>query len=274
MIDADALAAELVAACDRGLHVKVPPTTRDPSFNLDAAYAVEAAVVRRRRAEGWRPVGLKVGYANRALWRLLRLTTLVWAHVYDRTVHPAADNRAHHALTHRVQPRLEPEIVFKLRDAPPAGAADAATSLAAVEWIALGFEVNDCVFLDWKYQPADFVAAFGFHTALIIGTPIAVTPERLPALVDALARFAVRLSRDGTLVEEGSARNVLKSPALCLAELATAVAARPGTGAFGPGALVSTGTLTASQPVGVGETWTAEVDDVLGLPALTVAFGV
>ena len=41
-----------------------------------------------------------------------------------------------------------------------------AAVLASVEWLALGFEIVDSVFADWKFQPADFVAAFGLHAAL------------------------------------------------------------------------------------------------------------
>ena len=39
--------------------------------------------------------------------------------------------------------------------------ADAAAVLEAVEWLALGFEIIDCVYVDWKFQPPDFVAAYG-----------------------------------------------------------------------------------------------------------------
>ena len=38
------------------------------------------------RAAGHRTVGRKVGYANKAVWRVLKLETLVWAHMYDDTV--------------------------------------------------------------------------------------------------------------------------------------------------------------------------------------------
>ena len=40
------------------------------------------------------------------------------------------------------------------------GTTEAHEVLQDVEWLALGFEVIDCVFADWKYAPADFVAAF------------------------------------------------------------------------------------------------------------------
>ena len=115
--------------------------------------------------------------------------------------------------------------------------------LDAVEWLALGFEVIDCPFPDWKFQPVDFVAAFGLHAALIVGTPLRI--EAAPqTLVDELARFHVSLLKDGQVVAEGSGRNSLRSPALCLGELAFAMSARPTTEPLDAGALVSSGTLT------------------------------
>lgn len=268
------LARVILRAYGAGTMLPAAPTTRDPAFDLDAGYAVEAELVRLRRAEGRRTVGLKVGFANKAAWRILKLETLVWAHLYDNTVHHAPGNEASLLIAGRVAPKIEPEIVFRL--ARPLGpGADAAAALEAVEWMALGFEVNDCVFPDWKFQPADFVAAFGFHVALVIGAPTA--PRGLEdnmtgeALLNALATFTLALSKNGHPAEEGSGKNALRSPALCLAELASAIARRPGAEPLSAGDLVSTGTLTTPQPVAAGDVWRAEVTG-LNLPALTLRF--
>jgi 2-keto-4-pentenoate hydratase len=269
------LADELEQAYARGEPRPSPPSARERGLTLQTAYDVEAELARRRVATGHRAVGLKVGFANKAMWRILKLETLVWAHMYDDTVHVVPASQATHGLAGRVAPRIEPEIVFRLSRALEPGAADPAEILAAVEWMALGFEINDCVFPDWKFQPADFVAAYGFHTALFVG------PSRPPRSSDAeaLATFGVRLSRNGELVEAGAGKNALRSPALCLAELAAALSrqardagqARPTrrvmTERLIAGDLVSTGTLTTPQPIAPGETWRAEVD-ALDLPPL------
>jgi 2-keto-4-pentenoate hydratase len=80
----EALARELLSAKENGSMINVRPSERD-GFNLDAAYAVEGALKAFREAEGCRAIGQKVGYANRAMWRALKLETLVWAHMYDDT---------------------------------------------------------------------------------------------------------------------------------------------------------------------------------------------
>src|SRR5262249_43814546 len=76
----------LFDAYANGTPIAAPLSVSHPGFSLDDAYAVEAELVRLKQARGARPVGLKVGFANRAMWRILKLDTLVWAHMYDDTV--------------------------------------------------------------------------------------------------------------------------------------------------------------------------------------------
>src|SRR5688572_21032651 len=265
-----AIARELIAAYSTRQVLPAPLSSRDAAFDLAAAYAVEAELVRLRRAEGWTPVGRKVGYANKAVWRALKLETLVWAHMYDQTVQYAQDNATSLEVGRFCSARIEPEIVFKLRR-PLDGATDAAAALNAVEWVALGFEIIDCVYPEWKFQPADFVAAFGLHAALIVGEPRRVDAAAIPALVEQLARFTLQLRRNGEVVDEGAGRNSLRSPALCLGELAAAIVRRTPAEPLAAGELVSSGTLTESRPIAAGESWTAAVEGI-ELPALSLRF--
>lgn len=265
MIDSSILARELRDAYANRQSVSAP-TTREGGMDLLSAYATERELVRLKEASGCRPVGLKVGFANKAMWRALKLDTLVWAHMYDDTVRLADRDSAAVSLAQLYSPKIEPEIVFKLRSAI-APDADAAAVLAAVEWLALGFEIIDCVYPDWKFTPVDFVAAYGLHAGLIVGTPLAVTAELIPSLVDQLAAFTVTLQNNGETVAQGSGKNSLKSPALCLGELSSA-----STKAGEPlkaGDLVSSGTLTEAQLLTIGQTFTAVVEG-LDVPPLTV----
>ncbi len=267
MIDPAAIAREIVSARANREPIAVLPSAR--GLDLPSAYAVEAELLRLRREDGRSPVGLKVGYANKAMWRVLKLDTLVWAHVYDDTVHYADGGRAALSGGAMIAPKIEPEIVFKLSAPIPAGTTDPAAVLAHVEWLALGFEIIDCVYPGWTFQPADFVAAFGLHAALVVGTPLGVTEAQIPGLVEALATFKVSLLKDGQAVAEGAGRNSLRSPALCLAELASARATHPDATPLAAGDFVSSGTLTESQLIHPGEQWTAEVAG-LGVDRLTL----
>jgi len=234
-------------------------STRDGGIDLNAAYATEAAIAAARRAAGHQTVGWKVGYANKAMWRALKLDTLVWAHLYDDTVRYADWNDLTLSIAPMIAPKIEPEIVFKLSKVPES--CEPAAVLEATEWYALGFEIIDCVFPDWKFQPADFVAARGLHSALVVGEPVYVEPEDIAQLVTDMAAFTVRLLRNNEMVEEGAAKNALKSPLLCIAELDQALKRRGGE-TLQPGDVISTGTLTTSLPMTAGDTWLASLSGI------------
>ncbi len=257
----DPITEELVAAWSTCATIPVPFTARDTAFDLDHAYAVESELGHLREANGHKIVGRKVGFANKAMWRVLKLETLVWASMYEDTVH-TPDSEV--SLAGFISPKIEPEIVFKLRQTQTTGP----VTLEAVEWLALGFEIIDCPFPDWQFKPADFVAAYGLHRALIVGEPHYIEAQAIPELFNNLATFKLNLLKNGQLIEEGTGKNSLKSPALCLEELAAAVLRRTGL-PLQPGEIISTGTLTAAPPISPGEIWQAEVE---GLPLDPLVF--
>jgi 2-keto-4-pentenoate hydratase len=266
--DVESLARELRSAHESGQMVASLPSAR-PGFDLDTAYEVEATLKRFREGGGHKAVGRKVGYANKAMWRVLKLETLVWAHMYNDTVHFSDGNSGSVSIAHPRSLKVEPEIVFGLKQSLTGDSSDAHAALEASEWLALGFEIIDCPFADWKFQPSDFVASYGLHAALVIGERLQVRPDLVAKLMDELPRFKVRVSKSGEFVEEGSGRNSLKSPALCLAELGAAVAKRFPDQPLGASEIVSSGTLTAGHLTTGGDLWTLEVEG-LTLPSLTL----
>ena len=271
--EVESLARELLLAYETGQMVPVIPSTR-PGFDLNTAYQVEAALKHLREAAGHKAVGRKVGYANKAMWRVLKLETLVWAHIYDDTVHYSDGNSIALALAHTRSLKIEPEIVFGLKQPLTALGSDAAAALASTDWLAIGFEIIDCPFPNWKFQPSDFVASFGLHAALVIGARVQVRPDNIAALVDELPRLKVHVScstrsKNEQFVEEGSGRNSLRSPALCVAELSAAIARRFPSEPLRAGEIVSSGTLTAGHPADRGDLWKVEVEG-LSLPPLTL----
>lgn len=271
--EVESLAHDLMSAYETGQTIGVLPSTR-PGFDLNTAYAVETSLKTLREAAGHKAVGRKVGYANKAAWRLLKLDTLVWAHMYDDTVHYSNGNTASCTVPHPRSLKIEPEIIFGLKQvigAQGESGVDAAVALAATDWLAIGFEIIDCPFPDWKFQPSDFVASFGLHAALVVGERIPVKQADIAALADALSRFKVQVSKNGEFVEEGSGRNSLRSPALCLAELSTAITRRFPHEPLRAGEIVSSGTLTAGHFADRGDLWTVEVEGLsLNLPPLTL----
>jgi 2-keto-4-pentenoate hydratase len=208
-------------------------------------------------------VGRKIGFTNRNIWAQYGATSPIWAHVYDGTLIHARDNTATLSLAGSAQPRIEPEIAFMLRAPPPVGCEDPAVMLEYIDWLAPSFEIVDCHFADWKFNPADAAADFSLHWRLIVGTPHVIRQAEIPALAAQLHDCRVTLAMNDRVMDRGSGANALGHPALALAFLADILARQPQFAALARGEIVTTGTLTAALPVQSGETWTSRYE---GLP--------
>jgi len=254
--DAETIAQEVADAFASGRTFSSPLSSRE-GFTLEVAYAVEAALARRRSAAGRRMVGRKVAFANAAVWRALKIETVAWASMYDDTVQQAAEG-TRTVVPFTFAPKLEPEIVFRLKSAVDGDPTDPAAVLGAVEWLSLGYEVVDCPFENWTFQAPDLVAAFGFHANLVLGRPTYITPANAAALAGQLSTFTLTLFKNDAPVEKGGGVNVLTNPALALGELAAAIRRTPGARPLEAGELVTTGSLTTPPRIHPGETWRAE----------------
>ena len=265
------VANELIDALDQA---KTIPSIiqRNPHFDWDAAYRVAADLVRMRRARGEQTIGRKIGFTNRNIWAEYGAVGPIWAHVYDRTVQHATDGKATVSLKGSVQPRLEPEIAFRLKGPMPSSVNDPASMLELIEWYAPSFEIVDCHFADWKFGPADSAADFSFHWRLIVGTPCRIEPGAIPALVASLRDCQVTLSKGGAVSDRGVGANALGHPLSALAHLAGALALQPQFEPLAAGEVITTGTLTAAMPIKAGETWSSRYEGLPGVAGLTLNF--
>lgn len=256
------IATELLAAHDAA---KTIPSIvdRNPGFDWDHGYAVAAEILRLRRARGERTLGRKIGFTNRNIWAEYGATAPIWAHVYDTTLKLAAGSRVTLSLLGSVQPRLEPEIAFKLKGPLAAGIADPRAVLDALEWYAPSFEIVDCHLADWKFQTAESEADFALHWRLVVGAPRQVREADKDALVGMLRDCQVTLRRNGEVADRGVGANALGHPASAMAHLAAVLAERPQFEPLAAGEIVTTGTLTAAMPIKPGEVWSSEY---AGLP--------
>jgi 2-oxo-3-hexenedioate decarboxylase len=164
------------------------------------------------------------------------------------------------SLRSLAEPRIEPEIVFKLASAPAPGM-DEKALLACIDWVAHGFELVQSIFPGWKFSAPDTVAAYGLHGALLIGPqhPVAGQSETWGR---SLPTFEIDLKRDGTVLDHGYAANVLGGPVSALRHLVELLGVDQINPPLSAGEIVTTGTLTRALPVAPGETWTTELTGV------------
>ncbi|HEY5633718.1 MAG TPA: fumarylacetoacetate hydrolase family protein [Burkholderiaceae bacterium] len=252
-------AQAVLAAWDAAAPIDRATAPRAPA-DLAAAEAVQREVVAARRARGETPVGLKIGFTNRTIWPIYGVHHPIWGPVYDSTLTLLEGTRATVSTGRFHLPRLEPEIVFGLGATP--GSAEPAAMLAAIAWVAHGFEIVQSPFAAWKFTAPEAIAAQALHGALIVGPRV----DAAGTLSEqALASLELELWRDDNCVAVGQGGVVLDSPLHALCHLARELQARGER--LAAGAIVTTGTLTDAQPLAPGQRWHTRLRGI-GLPGL------
>jgi 2-oxo-3-hexenedioate decarboxylase len=253
-MDATDLAAELIDLHDRPR--LVPPfSARYPGLTADSGYAAARKLHAHRLAQGWKAAGRKIGFTNRTIWPRYGVYEPMWGTVYDKTLIFSQNNSATVSLSNLVQPRIEPEICFRMTARPPA-TRDPQALLGCIEWIAHSVEIVQCHHPEWKVTIADGTADNGLHGRLILGTPVAV--ERISGLAAALPFLKVDLLKNQEKKDQGIGSNVLGSPLLALSFLMELLEKHPDAPPLEAGEIVSTGTLTDAHPVAPGERWSTD----------------
>jgi len=85
------IAAEAYDAFNSGGRHVQSFSARHPGFTLDEAYRVTAFAHALRVAHGYKPVGRKIGFTNRAMWVEHGVHAPIWGYVFDRTVRALAE---------------------------------------------------------------------------------------------------------------------------------------------------------------------------------------
>jgi len=258
--DIPALVAELTRA---RLEARPLPWPSTVPADVPLAYATALAVRAVRSGRGEAPVGYKVGFTNRTLWPRYGVYGPIWGTVWDNglaRVDASAPNEGVLSLQGLCEPRIEPEIVFVLREAPPPDCT-AEQLVAAIDWVAHGYEIVHTHFPGWKFSAAQAVADGCLHGRLLVGHAVKL-PVGAPAgaVIESLAGLQLKLYADGALKDQGQGANVLDGPVQALLHFVRELRATPGAPALRAGDIITTGTLTDAWPVQAGQTWHTEIE--------------
>jgi len=111
-----------------------------PEMTLDDAYAVQAALVERKKAAGRRQIGWKIGLTSRAMQQALNITTPDSGVLLDDMLF--ADGATVPAGRF-IQPRIEAEIAFVMKAPLQGRQVTRAEVLAATDFVAPSLEILD-----------------------------------------------------------------------------------------------------------------------------------
>jgi 2-oxo-3-hexenedioate decarboxylase len=234
-------------------------TEQFPGLDLESAYAVQRDLISRRVAAGATVIGVKLGLTSRAKQIRMGIDAPLTAVLTDTMVVSAGVPLDTSELIH---PRVEPEIVFVMRDRLEGPGVTAATALAAVQSVHAGLEVIDSRFADFSFALPDVVADNASSARFIIGAD-GIAPEGLDLWLEAVA-----LSRNGEVIDTATGAAVQGHPAEALALAANALATRGA--AIEAGAIVLTGGMTDAVAVEPGDDITVRYTN---LGSLTLSIG-
>lgn len=266
-VDVTAIAQQSLDAIDRGAQV-APFASKLSEFSSDDAYAVVARMRQMREARGERVVGRKIGFTNRRIWSEYGVYAPIWGYVFDTSLRDIADLGSGFSLDGFVEPKIEPEIAFKLRRAP-GNVTTPQELLQSIEWIAHTFEIVQSIFPEWKFTAADSIAANGVHGALLLG-PQRVTPQSGEEWEQILSSFQIELYRDDELADRGEASNVIGGPLHALLHLVEVLKSDRHNPPLAAGEIITTGTLTRAFPAEADHRWNTVLH---GVPLGGIAVG-
>ncbi|MDB5583602.1 MAG: hydratase/decarboxylase [Bradyrhizobium sp.] len=247
----DAWTAELYAAL-RERRTVAPLIARDPSLTIDDAYAISLGVLARRKADGERVVGKKIGVTSKAVQDMLGVHQPDFGFLTDRMwIQGEKIDVEAHGL---IQPRAEAEIAFLLKSDLNGPGVTAEDVLAATESIAPCFEIVDSRIQDWKIGIVDTVADNASCGVFVIGEARADPRDHdLPAL-------HVTVTKNGQPLSEGYGAAVQGSPLQAVAWLANTL------GAYGitldAGDVILSGSLVPLEPARPGDVFEMELHGI------------
>jgi 2-oxo-3-hexenedioate decarboxylase len=242
-MDTAQIAARLTKA--RADRLAIEPFSADiDDFDLPAAYAVQ----RQLRAEAGPLAGWKLGVTSRAKQAQVGVREPVRGFLAAQY---ALDLGAPLVVGEHIQPRAEPEIVFVMGADLSGPAVTSADVLAATQSVAVGIEILDSRYRDYKFTMADVVADNTSAGRFVIG-------PAMPAAGLDLRLIGVLLEHNGEVIATAAGAAALGHPASAVAWLVRSLAAEDE--GLRAGDIVLSGGLTAAVPIAAGDVVTATAD--------------
>ncbi|MEW2327778.1 4-oxalocrotonate decarboxylase [Micromonospora chersina] len=202
--DIAGIAEKLGAAADTA--TAIPQLAAETGLDVDAAYAVQAALLKRRLDRGERLVGLKMGLTSKAKMAQVGVDEVIWGRLTDVMRVPDGGTVD---VADFIHPRVEPEVAFLLDRLPEPGEPVGAFT-RAVRAVAPAIELIDSRYANFSFSLPDVVADNTSAAAFVVG-PWSPVPEGLDNL-------GVLLEIDGRVAQVGSTAAILGDPRRALDE--------------------------------------------------------
>ncbi|GLY08775.1 fumarylacetoacetate hydrolase family protein [Actinoplanes sp. NBRC 101535] len=228
-----------------------PFTDTDATLDVRWGYQAQNADRVQRVAQGERIVGAKMGLTSAAKQATMGVHQPIAGFLTDAMRLPAGHN--YDLLARTAQPRIEPEIAFRLgvvvdRPLTMASAAD------AIDGIAAAAEIIDSRYAAYGFRLPDVVADNTSAAAFVIGDWID------PAAAGDLAALRCVFAADSRVLASSTGAAILGHPLQALIHLSNHLSSHGGY--LRPGAVVLAGAVTDAVTIAPGVTYRAEIENL------------
>lgn len=222
-------------------------TDRFPSLSKDDAYRIQLLQIEDKVNNGHKIVGKKIGLTSKAMQDMLGVNEPDYGHILDSMMHYDGEALP---IDQFVEPRLESEIAFILKDDLKGPDVTALDVIRATDYVVPAFEVIDSRIANWDIKFEDTVADNGSSARAVLGGK----PTKL-ADVD-LSHIGMNVYKNGKLIDQAAGAAVMGNPVEAIAWLANALSR------FDihllKGEIILSGALAKAVPVTKGDTFRAE----------------
>ncbi len=236
----------------------IAPLTDEVDLSIDQAYEVQEATL-DLLDPGWERTAAKLGLTSRAKQAQMNVDEALYGW-YVRGA--ALDIGEPLDTTDWIQPRVEPEIAFRLGTDLDGPAVTTAQVLAATEAVMPALDVLDSRFAGYRFTLPDVVADDASAARYLLGAPVE------PTGID-LATVGCVFEHNDQLVATAAGAAVLDHPAGAVAWFVRKLAERGQH--LAAGSVVLAGALTAAVPLAPGDVARVTIDRIgtLELPCRT-----
>lgn len=188
-----------------------PITERHPELSVVDSYAIQLEVVERKRKEGKKVIGKKVGLTSKAMQQMLGVNEPDYGHLLDDMKLESGSTVSIHSF---VSPKVEAEIGFVLSEDLCGPHITYVDVMMATKYVVPTIEIIDSRVADWKIKLIDTVADNGSSAKVVVGNKLSCISE-----VD-LRTAGMSLCKNNNLVATGAGAAALGHPAQAIAWLA------------------------------------------------------
>jgi 2-oxopent-4-enoate/cis-2-oxohex-4-enoate hydratase len=228
----------------RARKTRAPLTTTHSAIQIEDAYKISLHLLERRKAEGEKLIGKKIGVTSKPVQDMLGVHQPDFGFLLDR-MHIADGSTVSLAKAKLIQPRAEGEIAFVLAKDLKGPGVTLEQVLDATDYVSPCFEIVDSRIENWKIKIQDTIADNASCGVFVLGAA-----KVKPRAVD-LAAVKMDILKNGQHIASGLGSAVQGHPATAVAWLANTL------GAFGipflKGEIILSGSLAPLLPITPGD---------------------